>query len=91
MQNSEKQADLLRRMEEDGYILEVAPHNQWTENHDNIELIQKGFMKKITYTASIFDAEIEDLIDARSCDTFTEALNWAIDWYVAEVAKGNKK
>ncbi|QBL97897.1 hypothetical protein EauM23_00004 [Exiguobacterium phage vB_EauM-23] len=41
-------------MEADGYILEIVPHNRWAENHDNIELIQKGFMKKISYTASIF-------------------------------------
>ena len=90
MHDLERQAWMLRSMEEDGYILEIAPHNQWTENHDNIELIQKGWMKKISYTASIFDAEIEDLIEAKSCETFIEALNWALDWYTKNSFKQKK-
>lgn len=90
MHDLEHQAWRLEMMEADGYILEIAPHNQWTENHDNIELIQKGWLKKISYTASIFDAEIEDLIDAKSCETFTEALNWALDWYTMTSLKRKK-
>lgn len=90
MSDLEKQESVLAEMEKNGYILEIVPHNQWTENHDNIELIKKGFLKKISYTASVFDAEIEELIEARSCETFPEALRWAIDWYTREVVKGNK-
>lgn len=91
MHDLERQAWMLRSMEEDGYILEVVPHNQLAENAKQAEEIEKGWQKKITYTATIFDAEIEDLIDARSCETFIEALNWALEWYTATSFKRNKK
>ena len=91
MHDLERQAWMLESMEADGYILEIVPHNQLTENEDQAEEIENGSMKKISYTASIFDAEIEDLIDARSCETFIEALNWALEWYTLASFKRNKK
>ena len=78
------QARVLDMMEADGYILEIVPHNQLTENEAQAEEIEKGWMKKISYTASIYDSEIEDLIEARAFDTFPTALNWAISWYIVK-------
>lgn len=72
---------LLNRMEEDGFILEIVPHNQIEENIEQAKDIESGILKKITYTATIFDSEIEDMIEARSFDTFFEALKWSVMWY----------
>lgn len=91
MHDLERQAWMLESMEADGYILEIVPHNQLAENEAQAEEIKNGSMKKISYTASIFDAEIEDLIDAMSCETFIEALNWALEWYALASFKRNKK
>lgn len=77
-----EQNELLARMEADGYILEIVPHDQVANNHKVSDLVEKGWEKRITYTASVFDSEIEDLIDARSCETFPLALEWAVDWYL---------
>ena len=78
----EEQNELLARMERDGYILEIVPHDQVANNHLVKEDVESGALKRITYTAAVLDSEIENLIDARSCDTFALALEWAIDWYV---------
>lgn len=77
-----QQTDILSMMERDGYILEIVPHDQIANNQEVSDLVEKGWEKRITYTASIFDSKIEDLIDARSCETFPIALQWAVDWYV---------
>lgn len=82
-----EQSELLASMEADGYILEVVPHDQVANNHKVSDLVEKGWQKRITYTASIFDSKIEDLIDARSCETFPLALEWAVDWYIKETKK----
>ena len=88
MKHFEKeQSDLLARMEADGYILEVVPHDQLANNHLVKEDIESGALKRITYTASVFDKDIEDLIAAESCDTFPLALAWAMDWYIKETQK----
>lgn len=81
------QSKILNQMDGEGYILEIVPHNQSEESSDNDELIEKGWQKKITYTASIFNSDISDLIDARSCDTFADALKWATDWYLSFTKK----
>lgn len=83
----EEQNELLTRMERDGYILEIVPHDQIANNQKVSDLVEKGWQKRITYTASVFDSEIEDLIDARSCETFPLALGWAVDWYIKETKK----
>ncbi|MBA4293862.1 hypothetical protein C0431_12945 [bacterium] len=82
MNDINQQARVLDMMEADGYILEIVPHNQLAENEAQAEEIRKGWMKKISFTATIYDSEIEDLIDARSFDTFPLALDWAIGWYI---------
>lgn len=84
MNDINHQTIILDMMEADGYILEIVPHNQLAENEAQAEEIRKGWMKQITYTATIYDSEIEDLIEARSFDTFPLALNWAISWYTVK-------
>ncbi|WP_214873276.1 hypothetical protein [Exiguobacterium sp. s140] len=81
--NIEHQSLIFNQMESEGYILEIVPHDQSEVSSDNDELIEKGMLKKITYTASIFNSDITDLIDARSCETFAEALKWATKWYLS--------
>lgn len=78
----DEQNKLLARMEHDGYILEIVPHDQVANNQEVSDLVEKGWEKRITYTAAVFDSEIENLIDARSCETFPLALEWAINWYL---------
>lgn len=77
-----QQNKILSMMEHDGYILEIIPHDQVANNQEVSDLVEKGWEKRITYTSSIFDSKIEELIDARSCETFPLALQWAIDWYM---------
>ena len=82
-----QQTDILSKMERDGYILEIVPHDQVANNHKVSDLVEKGWEKRITYTASVFDSDIEDLIDARSCETFPLALEWAVEWYIKKTKK----
>lgn len=68
-------SDELKRK---GYVLEIYPINQIENGFES--LVASGDMPLVTYTATIFDDKFYSDVACFSFDTFSESLDWAIEW-----------
>lgn len=58
--------------------LMINPINQIENGYE--EQVAKGEMPLITYTAIIYDENIENIIADLSLDSLSEAISWSLDW-----------
>lgn len=79
---------VLKEMNDNGYILDVCPHNQIEEGYESEVLA--GNRPLITYTATIQDKDLAEHLFAESCDSFVEAVESAIGFYRKEMKKLKK-
>lgn len=81
--------EILKEMNDNGYILEIAPHNQ-IQNGYRVEDVLSGELPLITYTATITDEELDHMLFAESHDTFVDAVESAIAFYQRDTKEKNR-